>query len=155
MESERNRKDGAIEVDKIRPDPKQPREHFDEKGIEELAESIDRQGLLERILIRPVGGNEYMIVHGERRYRACRKLGWKEIPCRVKDLNEEETRDAQLVENLQRNNLSDMELAWDFEKRVERGQTQDEIAERIGKSRSFVAKRLSLLKLSEKEQSGR
>ncbi len=62
-----------------------------------------------------------MIVHGERRYRACRKLGWKEIPCRVKDLTEEETRDAQLVENLQRDNLSDMELAWDFEKRIERG----------------------------------
>lgn len=143
-----------IPIKRITPDPNQPREYFDDKGIEDLANSIKKLGLLEPILVRPIDGrkHEYMIVHGERRFRACQRLDKGKVQCKVKDLSETKARDTQLHENIQRDNLSDIELALEFKRRVDKAQSHEEIAEKIGKDRTFVTKRLSLLKLSKKDQ---
>lgn len=140
-----------LPLDKISRDPEQPRKYFSERSIGELADSISEHGLLQPILVRPWNG-EYKIVHGERRYRACVMLGLPTIRAFVKDLSDSEASDFQLVENVDRDDLSDIELAWEFDKRAKRGQTHEDIAKVVGKKRSYVTQRLALLKLPEKEQ---
>jgi len=140
-----------IPLEQVTPDATQPRKYFDEAKIDELAESIVKHGLLQPILVRPLNG-AFQIVHGERRYRAHKSLDCATIKAMVKELSDEQVADIRLVENLERDNLSDIELAMEFERRVKAGQTHEQIAKTIGKSKAFVTQRLALLKLPEKER---
>jgi len=141
-----------IPLEQITPDPNQPRKYFNEETVEQLAKSISVHGLLQPILVRPCDDGKFQIVHGERRYRACLKLGLPTIRAFVKELSDVDVRDIQLTENIERDNLTDIELAWEFKRRVNQGQTHEEIAKVINRSRTFVTQRLALLKLPKKEQ---
>lgn len=141
-----------IPLEQITPDPNQPRKYFNEETIEGLAKSISDHGLLQPILVRSRDDGNYQIVHGERRFKAHQKLGLPTIQCIVRQISDNEAADIQLIENLERNDLTDIELAWEFKKRVDANQSHARIAKIIGKSRSFVTQRLALLKLSKQEQ---
>lgn len=134
------------------PDLEQPRKYFDEKSLNELAQSIKERGLLQPILVRPDGDGKYKVVHGERRYRAHVIAKTQTIKCFIKELDPETVKDIQLIENLERDNLSDIELAYEFQRRVNGGKTHDHIARSIGKTRSFVTQRLALLQLPKEIQ---
>lgn len=127
-------------------DPEQPRQHVDPARLAELATSIAQNGLAVPILLRPVGGR-YVIVHGERRFRAVCSLGWTEVPAEVRDLDEDEVRWLQLVENLNRDDLSPMEEARAYRAMLGRGETQQSLAARLGKDRTVIAQKLRLLDL--------
>jgi ParB/RepB/Spo0J family partition protein len=130
----------------IDPDPEQPRKHFDEASIIELAQSIQANGLAVPILVRPVG-DRFVIVHGERRYRAAKSLGWETIPAEVRDIDADTAQWLALVENVQRSDLSPIEEAQAYQARLAQGMTQTALAERIGKTQSYIAQKLRLLKL--------
>lgn len=134
----------------IDADPEQPRKYFEKESLNRLAKSILKHGLQQPILVRPNPGipQKYIIVLGERRFRASELVGLSTIRCSIEDLTIEEVRDLQLIENLDRDNLSDMELAFAFQKRIDHGQTQQQIADAIGQTRGFVQQRLSLLDLT-------
>ncbi|MGA2680630.1 MAG: ParB/RepB/Spo0J family partition protein [Candidatus Bathyarchaeia archaeon] len=133
-------------------DSEQPRKYFDSQALEELADSIKQHGLLQPIQVRPLSEGKYVIVHGERRFRAHRIAHLLTIKCIVREMDEATAKDLQLIENLERNDLSDMELAKEFQRRIEKGQTHEEIAAVIKKSRAYVTQRLLLLKLPEETQ---
>ena len=135
-----------ILIDLIDADPDQPRRNFDPELLAELAASIKANGLAVPILLRPVGGR-FVIVHGERRFRACRSLGWTTIPADVRDLDEETARWLALVENIQRADLSPIEEAQAYEAALATGLTQKQLGERVGKSQSYIAQKLRLLKM--------
>jgi ParB family chromosome partitioning protein len=141
-----------VPIERILPDLNQPRKYFNERSINELAESIRNHGLLQPILVRPKSDGTYQIVHGERRFRACIVIKLSSVKCLVKELSDSEAADIQLIENLERNDLADIELAGEFKRRVDNGQTHSQIAEIIGKTRTFVTQRLALLHLSQEEQ---
>ncbi|WP_200213387.1 ParB/RepB/Spo0J family partition protein [Micromonospora coerulea] len=136
----------TVPVALIDPDPDQPRRHFDPAGIAELAESMRTTGLAERILVRPAS-ERYVIVCGERRWRAARSLGWVTIPADVRDVDPADVPYLQLAENITRSSLSPMEEARSFRVLLDRGDTQQSLAARIGKDRSYVAQKLRLLDL--------
>lgn len=132
----------------ISPNPNQPRKQFDEDALAELAGNISQYGLLQPIVVRPKGADKYEIVAGERRWRACRKVGMKTVPVVIKELTESETMEIALIENLQRENLTPVEEARGYESLIkEFGLTQDQVAMKVGKSRSAVANSLRLLEL--------
>jgi ParB family chromosome partitioning protein len=133
-------------------DSEQPRKYFDLQALEELAQSIKQHGLLQPILVRPLGEGKYVIVHGERRFRAHHIAQLLTIKCIVREMDAATAKDLQLIENLERNDLSDMELAKEFQRRIEKGQTHEQIAAVIKKSRAYVTQRLLLLKLPEETQ---
>lgn len=136
-----------IPVDAIRPNPNQPRRVFDEGPLRELAESIREHGVLEPLIVRPVGSG-YEIVVGERRWRACQLAGLPTVPAVVRELSEREAMELALVENLQREDLNPIEEAEAYRRLIEEfGLTQEEVALRVGKERSTVANRLRLLSL--------
>ncbi|MEW6770638.1 MAG: ParB/RepB/Spo0J family partition protein [Bacillota bacterium] len=136
-----------VKVAEIRPNPRQARETWDEEGIKELAESIAEHGLLQPVVVRPLGDG-YELVAGERRWRACRLLGWESIPALVREYDEVGTATALLVENLQRENLNPLEEALAYRRLIEEfGLSQEEVARRVGKSRAAVANGLRLLHL--------
>ena len=141
-----------LAIKDILPNPKQPRKNFDEKALAELAESIQSQGLLQPILVRPVGPQQpgkYEIVAGERRWRACQLAGLTEVPVFIRSLSEQDTLTAALIENLQREDLNPMEEALGLQNlKDEFGLSQDELAKGIGKSRSAIANSLRLLSLA-------
>lgn len=141
-----------LPLDCIEPDPDQPRKYFDEQRLLELAESVKQHGLLQPISVRPKGDGKYMIIHGERRFRAHILANLKTIKCIINTIDKTTVRDQQLVENLARNDLSEMELAFEFQRRVKEGQTHEQIANTIGKTRAFVTQRLALLQLSKETQ---
>lgn len=131
----------------------QPRQRLDESEIEELARSIANQGLLAPVVVRPCGEGRYELVAGERRLRACQRLGWTEIPALVRSLGEKEAAEAALVENLQRADLHFLEEARAYQQLLTEFQmTQEELAARLGKSQPAVANKLRLLRLSPKVQ---
>ena len=136
----------------IDPDPDQPRQHFDQAAIDELAQSIAANGLAVPVLVRPVAGERFMLVHGERRWRAVSQLGWQTIPAEVRDLTIDESRWLALVENVQRADLSPLEEARAFRARLDEGLTQAELARRIGKSQSYIAHKVRLLTLPSEVQ---
>lgn len=141
-----------LPIEDIVPSPSQPRRHFDEGKLSELAESIKRVGLLQPILVRPRGG-KYEVVHGERRYRACKLAGKETIRAEIRELSEREVVEIQLIENLQRENLNPIEEAETFRRLVEDfGYTHEEVGKRIGKSREYVTNKLRLLKLPSEVQ---
>lgn len=137
----------------IEPNKKQPRRHFDEEKITALADSINEHGLIQPIIITPSEGGRYKIVAGERRWRAAKKAGLKEIPAVVRSYNEEQVAEIALIENLQRENLNPVEEAIGYNLLMEEfNLTQEMISQRVGKSRSAVANSLRLLSLEKEIQ---
>jgi ParB family chromosome partitioning protein len=136
-----------IEVDKITANPFQPRKHFDQEKLEELAESIKNHGVLEPIIVRRAGG-EYQIVIGERRWRACQLAGLATVPAVVKELSDREMTEMALIENLQREDLNAIEEAEGYQILIDEfSLTQEEVARSVGRKRSSVANALRLLSL--------
>jgi ParB family chromosome partitioning protein len=132
----------------IEPRSDQPRKYFDEEALAQLAASISAHGLLQPILVRELPNDRYQIVAGERRWRACRMAGLSEIPVLVIDEDEAESAQISLIENIQRENLNPLEEAMAYRAlTVEYGMTQEQLAERVGKSRPAIANSLRLLDL--------
>lgn len=139
-----------VAVSSLRPNPNQPRRHFDDAALRELAESIKSQGIIQPLLVRPHGGeNTFQIVAGERRWRAAQLAGLKEVPVFVRELSDKEVMAAALIENLQREDLNPIEEAEALQAlREALDLTQEELATRLGKSRPAIANALRLLQLS-------
>lgn len=140
-----------IELKKIRVNKNQPRHNFDEEKLNELSISIREHGVIQPILVKAVGEGFYELVAGERRYRACQKIGLKKIPAIIKVLSEKETSEIALIENIQREDLNPIEEAVAYRTLMEDfALTQEELSQRVGKSRSFIANTVRLLALPEK-----
>lgn len=136
-----------IDIDKIEANGHQPRTHFEKEKIQELAVSIQQNGLLQPIVVRPYQG-KYQIVVGERRYRACLLAGIEEVPCIVQNYDEQQTATAAIVENIQRENLSAIEEALAYQQILDtQNITQEELAQKVGKKQSTIANKLRLLQL--------
>ena len=139
--------EATIEISKITRNPNQPRKNFDETALQELADSIRQNGVLQPILVRKVGG-KYQIVAGERRYQASKLAGLKEIPAVVRDIDDKEVFQLALIENLQRSDLSPMEEAKGYRQLIDsQGLTQEGLAKILSKSRSAIANTLRLMDL--------
>ena len=140
-----------IKITQIEPNKNQPRTDFDEEKLEALADSIREYGVLQPIVVKLNKNGFYTIIAGERRWRAARMAKVKEIPAVVKDYDEKGEKEVALIENLQRENLNAIEEAAGIEELIEvYGLTQEEVAKKVGKSRSAVANSLRLLNLPEK-----
>lgn len=138
-----------VELDKVQPNPQQPRTVFDDQSIEELAQSIRETGIIQPVLVVPED-DHYRLVVGERRWRAARKAGLRSIPVIIRNLSREKQLEIQLIENIHREDLNPLEIAQAFQQlSTELGLTQQEIADRVGKDRASVANYLRLLKLPE------
>ena len=136
-----------IDIDKIVANENQPRTHFEKEKIQELAVSIQQNGLLQPIVVRPYDKG-FQIVAGERRYRACKLAGLDEIPCVVQVMDEKQTATAAIVENIQRENLSPIEEALAYQQLLDaENLTQEELAKQVGKKQSTIANKLRLLQL--------
>ena len=137
-----------LRLSEIEPNKDQPRIHFDEQALQELAESIATHGLLQPIVVRPMVGGTYQIVAGERRWRASRIAGLTTVPVIIKSLDDKETMELALIENLQRMDLNPVEEAKGYSRLLKEFElTQEQVAERVGKSRSAVTNALRLLNL--------
>jgi ParB family chromosome partitioning protein len=140
----------TIPIERIAPERGQPRQRFDRESLEDLAASIRQKGILQPILVRRSGA-DYRLVAGERRWRAAQLAGLHEVPAMVRDLSDGEAFEVALIENLQREDLDPIEEAEAYQKLIdERGLTQEQAADRVGKDRSTVANALRLLKLPTK-----
>lgn len=137
----------VLNPSEIRANPYQPRKSFDQKSIDELAQSIKENGLLQPITVRKsIGG--YELIAGERRLRALKQLGLNEVPAIVRDFNDQQIMEFALLENIQREDINVIEEANAYEKMMQSlGYTQEQLAERVGKSREHIANTLRLLKL--------
>lgn len=138
-----------IQVDpgEVRPDPNQPRQTFDESKIDELASSLKEHGVIQPLVVRRINGT-YRLVAGERRLRAALKAGMDTVPVVVKEMDDREAMEISLVENLQREELGPLEQASAFQRLIDEfGLTQENVAQRVGKSRPDVANTLRLLRL--------
>jgi ParB family chromosome partitioning protein len=147
--------DGAREgvselpVDRVRPGKAQPREKFDPQALDELARSLREKGLVQPVLVRPVG-DEYELIVGERRWRAARLAGYYTIPALIKDVGDREALELALIENTQRQNLNPIEEANAYQRLTEEFElTHDQVAARLGKDRSYVSNVLRLHRLPE------
>ncbi len=139
-----------VAIDRIRANPRQPRTDFDETALNELAASIRVQGIIQPLLVRPDGEGGYELVAGERRLRAARIAGLREVPIVVREVSDRESLELALIENIQRNDLSPLDEAAAYQHLLDDfGHTQEEIATRVGKSRPAVANALRLLRLPE------
>ncbi|HLF33776.1 MAG TPA: ParB/RepB/Spo0J family partition protein, partial [Cyclobacteriaceae bacterium] len=137
-----------IPVGQIKANPFQPRINFSEEALEELAESIKVQGIIQPITVRKVGDLDYQLISGERRLIACRKAGLKTIPAFIRDANDQQMLELALIENIQRENLNAMEIAISYQRLIsECHLSQEDLGERVGKKRSTVTNYLRLLKL--------
>lgn len=137
----------AVPIEEIRPSPYQPRKRIDQGKIEELAASIAEHGLLHPVVVRMIEGG-YELVVGERRWRACQRLGWRSIPAVVRTLSEQAAAELALIENLQRKDLDFFEEAEGYQRLItEFDLTQEELARRVGCSQSAIANKLRLLRL--------
>ena len=138
-----------VDIDLIRPNPNQPRKHFDEDALNELADSIKKHGLIMPIVVNEMQDGKYMIIAGERRYRASRIAGKTKIPVVVRAYDDRQIKEISLIENLQREDLNPIEAATAMKQLMDEYHlTQEELAERIGKSRPAVTNTLRLLSLS-------
>lgn len=139
-----------LKISEIEPNSEQPRRMFDQEAIDELSENIKQYGLLQPIVVRPLPNGNYQIVAGERRWRASRQAGLKTIPVIVKELDDKQTMEIALIENLQREDLNPIEAAEGYKRLMDTfGMTQEELSERVGKSRSSIANTLRLLELGD------
>lgn len=135
-----------MSLDKISANPNQPRKNFDEQAMKELADSILKHGVIMPIVVNDNGDGTYMIIAGERRFRACKLAGRNTIPVVIRKYSAREIKEISLIENLQREDLNPIEAATAMKQlMLEYKLTQDELAERIGKSRPAVANTLRLL----------
>ena len=149
-ESEENRGNGIIEIEinKVFANPNQPRKVFDETALEELANSIAKHGVIQPIIVNK-SGDRFMIIAGERRFRASKLAGLSTIPAVVKKYTERQIKEISLIENLQREDLNPIEAATAMRSLMDDyGLTQEELADRIGKSRPAIANTLRLLSLA-------
>lgn len=141
-----------LDINVISPNLNQPRKLFDGEKINELAESIKTHGIIQPIIVRPINSG-YEIIAGERRWRAARRAGLKEVPCIIKDIDEQGNMLIAIIENLQREDLNPIEEAKAFETMLKTyNMTQEDISKSVGKSRPYIANILRLLKLSEEIQ---
>lgn len=145
-------KELTLPIDKIEPNPDQPRNQFDEDTLQELSDSIKQYGMLQPILVTPKD-DFYEIIAGERRWRAAKQAGLKKIPVIIKNYTEQEIVEISLIENIQREDLNPIEEAFAYKRLLEEfNLKQDEVAERVSKSRTAVTNSIRLLKLNEKVQ---
>ena len=136
-----------VSIDDIKPNSAQPRKNFDEEKLEELAASIERHGVIQPVVLRKLGIG-YELVAGERRWRAARMAGLREIPCIVKELSDEENMLLTIIENMQREDLNPIEEAEGLKQMIDSyGLTQEQVSYSIGKSRPYITNSLRLLKL--------
>ena len=141
-----------LDIDRLSPSLFQPRTRFDEKAIDELAQSIRETGILQPIIAVPAGGR-FNIIIGERRWRAAQKAGLRKVPVLIRNIPRERQMEASVIENVQRENLNPIELASAYKRLIEvLGFTQEEVAEKVGKDRASVANTLRLLQLPEAVQ---
>lgn len=142
----------TLNINDIEPNRNQPRKDFDETALAELSESITNHGLLQPIVVRPNLDGTYMIIAGERRWRACRMAGLDEVPVVIKEADEQTLMEIALIENLQREDLNAVEEALGYRSLIDTyGLTQEEVAKKMGKSRSAVTNALRLLSLNDNE----
>ena len=144
-----------IELSKIEPNPHQPRSIFEDDTLDELAASIRTYGVIQPIALKEINSDKYMIIAGERRYRAALKSGLDTIPAYIKTAADENTAEIALIENIQREDLNAIEIALAYQKLIDsKGFTQEKLSERVGKKRTTIANYLRLLKLPAEIQVG-
>ena len=144
-----------IELSKIQPNPEQPRTVFEQEALEELAISIRSMGVIQPITLKEINENQYLIISGERRYRAALMVGLERIPAYIKTAADEHIMEMALIENIQREDLNSIEIALAYQKLMENyGMTQEQLSERVGKKRTTIANYLRLLKLPAEIQMG-
>ena len=137
-----------VRMDDILPNPNQPRSEFDDDSLQELANSIRQIGLVQPITLRDMGDGTYIIIAGERRWRACQRVGLTTIPAYIRTVDDENMLEMALVENIQREDLTAIEVALAYQKLIEGYTlTQDQLSEKVGKNRATIANYLRLLKL--------
>ncbi len=142
-----------VSIDKIAPNPDQPRTNFKREELEELAQSIQKDGLLQPILVRVIPDGSYQIIAGERRWQASKLAGLEKVPIRIKDADDDKALELALIENIQRSDLNPIEEAYGYRRMMERlNMTQAEVAQAMSKGRSTVANALRLLELPEEAQ---
>ncbi len=144
-----------IPLDRITPNPDQPRSTFDEEALQELASSIRELGIIQPLSLRKTGPDTYQIIAGERRYRAAALAGLQSVPAYIRSANDSELTEMALIENIQREDLNAIEIALTFRKLIDQySLTQERLSERIGKKRTTIANFLRLLKLPAEVQLG-
>jgi ParB family chromosome partitioning protein len=137
-----------LELNYIEANPFQPRTEFEEQALEELAESIKKQGVIQPVTVRKMGLDSYQLISGERRFRASKLAGLKTIPAYIRVANDEQMLEMALVENIQRENLNAIEISISYQRLIDECEiTQDELSKRVGKNRSTITNYLRLLKL--------
>lgn len=142
-----------VDINKIAPNPDQPRTQFKKEEIEELATSIEKDGLLQPILVRKMDDGTYQIIAGERRWQASKAAGLEKVPIRIKEADDNQALELALIENIQRSDLNPIEEAYGYRRLMERrSMTQAEVAQAVSKGRSTVANALRLLDLPEEAQ---
>jgi ParB family chromosome partitioning protein len=147
------REPDEIPIKDIKPNPNQPRTNFNKDEIEELAASIEREGLLQPLLVRRVPSGGYQIIAGERRWQACKMLGMEKVPVRIKEADSDKAIELAIVENVQRSDLNPIEEAYGYKRMMERSNmSQTEVAQAVSKARSTIANALRLLDLPEEAQ---
>ncbi len=144
-----------LAIDKIELNPFQPRNHFDDSAIQELSDSIKNLGLIQPVTVRSIGGDQYQLISGERRLRASKLAGLKEVPAYIRIADDQAMIEMALVENIQRTDLNSLEIAFAYQRLIDEcSLTHDKVAERVGKDRSTVTNYLRLLKLPPAIQNG-
>lgn len=142
--------DRTVPIEFVARSPRNPRRHFDENELQDLASSIRQHGIVQPVVVRTVADNRFEIIAGERRWRAAQLAGFSEIPVIVRDVDDRTALELAIVENVQRSDLNPLEEALGYDQLIaEHGYTQNDLGEIIGKSRSHVANSLRLLKLPE------
>lgn len=148
-----SREVNEVDINAIAPNPDQPRTNFKREELEELSASIQKDGLLQPILVRPLEDGTYQIIAGERRWQASKLAGLRQVPIRVKEANDDKALELALIENIQRSDLNPIEEAYGYRRMMERlNMTQAEVAQAMSKGRSTVANALRLLELPEEAQ---
>ena len=155
----KEKKDGQIirndevAIDLVIPNPDQPRTNFNKQELEELASSIEREGLLQPLLVRDLKNGKYQIIAGERRWQACMMLNMKTVPIHIKEADDNKALELALIENIQRTDLNPIEEAYGYRRLMERERmTQADVAQAVSKGRSTIANALRLLELPEEAQ---
>src|SRR5256886_4250122 len=137
-----------VDIDLIEPNSFQPRTNFNEERLEELAQSIRSNGIIQPLLVRRIDNEKYQVVAGERRWRAAQRAGLQKVPCIVREIPEDKMLELALIENIQRQELNAIEEAHAYKRLIETlGLTQETVAQRVGRDRSFITNYLRLLRL--------
>ncbi|MDT8318455.1 MAG: ParB/RepB/Spo0J family partition protein [bacterium] len=135
-------------IERIHPNPYQPRDVFDDAKLKELVDSVREKGIIQPLIVRKNGANEYELIAGERRWRAAQKVGLKEIPVVIKDVSDRESLEIAIIENIQRADLNPVEEARGYKRLMEEfSYTQEEMATQVGKERATISNHLRILKL--------